>query len=250
MTSERPSSPVLSVLARLPVTIVLSDIQTGEIVWASTPDPSVMGLRRAEDVLGRNLLDFVRPDQHSAALRDLEAVARGQSPPPAVYHLVRSGGRTLDVQIASTPTSFDGRAMMLSLVTDVTDMQTTLRDLAESQERYRTLVDTSFDGIVVVSTAEGILFANETFLRAMRASSADDVLGKPPYRFIHPDQHAIVRETRRRVLRYGKPVPPLPLTLIRLDGTHVETTAQIMRVHWSGEAVTQTRLRDLGPVEP
>lgn len=245
MASERTTNPVLTVLARLPITTVLSDLATGAIVWASTPDPDIVGLKQTEDILGRNLLDFIDPSQHEIALRDLQAVAEGQSPPSVTYHLRRVGGGTTDVQISSIPTTYDGRPTMLSLVTDISTCTRALRDLEESQDRYRQLVESSPDGIVVVSSTEGILYANEMFWRAVGATSADEVIGQPPYRFVPDEFHGTVREIRRRVLRYGKPNPPTPLTLMRLDGTTLETTAQTMRVLWSGEPVTQTRLRDL-----
>ena len=247
MASEPAPNPVLTVLARLPITTVLSDLSTGAIVWASTPDPGMVGLKQAGDIVGRNLLDFIDPSQHEIALRDLQAVAEGQSPPPVTYHLRRVGGGTTDAQIASIPTTFDGRPTMLSLVTDISTCTRALRDLEETQDRYRQLVETSTDGIVVVSSTEGILYANETFWRAVGAASADEVVGQPPYRFVRDDLHNTVREIRRRVLRYGTPNPPTPLVIVRLDGTTFEATAQTMRVLWSGEPVTQTRLRDLTP---
>lgn len=244
MARQRERNPVLSVLERLPITTVLSDVTNGEIIWAGTPDPDIIGLKSAEEVVGRNLLDFIDPSQHAIALHDLQAIAEGGSPPPVTYHLRRIGGGTSDVQIASILTNLDGRPVMLSLVTDVTESHRALRDLAETEERYRQLVETSPDGIVVVGN-EGIVYANQTLWQALGATSEHDLLGQPMYRFIHPDFHDAVREARRRVVRYGKMHPAAPVILVRLDGTTIPTTARTMFVHWGGEPATQTSMRDL-----
>lgn len=242
MSSDR--NPVLSVLARLPITIVLSDLATGEIIWASTPHPEMIGARSADDVVGRCLLDFIDPSQREIALRDLQAVAEGQSPAPVIYQLRRVGGGVADVQIASVPTNLDGRAAMLSLVTDVSASERARRDLDEARERYRQLVETSPDGIIVIGPS-GIEYVNQTLVQALGAGSAEEILGEQPYRFIHPDFHAAAREARRQVTRYGKSLPPRPITLVRLDGACVKTTVQTTRIHWNGEYATQTIMRDL-----
>jgi PAS domain S-box-containing protein len=195
------------------------------------------------------LLDFIDPSQHEIALRDLQAIAEGQSPPPVTYHLRRIRGGTTDVQIASVLTNLEGKPAMLSLVTDVSDCQQALRNLAESEERYRQLVENSPDGIAVTGN-DGVVYANETLWRALGASSEGDVLGKPGLSFVHPDDQATFREIRRRVIRYGKPNPATPVRLVRLDGTIIETTAQTMFVHWGGEPATQTSLRDLATAAP
>ncbi|MBN2848667.1 MAG: PAS domain S-box protein [Coriobacteriia bacterium] len=244
MSPETPSNPVLNVLKRLPITMVLSDLTTGRIVWASTPEPAIIGVTSAADVIGKCLLDFIDASQQSIALRDLQAVAAGESPPPVTYHIRRVGGGRSDVQISSIPTNLDGRPAMLSLVTDVTAGERARRDLDEARERYQQLVETSPDGIVVVGP-HGIAFANETIVRALGAESSADLVGQPMYRFIHPDFHDAVREARRVVVRYGKTIPAAPVTLIRLDGACVRTTAQTTRVHWSGEPASQTIMRDL-----
>ena len=148
------------------------------------------------------------------------------------------------MQIASVATSIEGKPAMLSIVTDVSAIEQACRELAESEERYRRLVDHSPDGIAVIA-AGGIVYANDTLLRALGAERPEDVVGQSQYRFVHPDYHDPVKRARQRILRYGEPQAALPVVLVRLDGSTFETTVSSDLVHWAGEPATQAIMRDL-----
>jgi two-component system sporulation sensor kinase A len=249
VSPERERNPVLTVLERLPIAVVISDLASGTVLWASTRDPNVAGGLTADQVVGRCLLDFIDPSQQERALHDLQLVAAGQSPPPVNYRIHHPGSGVAHAQIASVPSTYEGRPAVLSLVTNVTELVRARQELEEVQERYRQLVETSPDGIVVVGPG-GVDYVNQTLVRALGATSPDELIGQSVYSFIHPDYHDASREARRQVIRYGKNLPPRPITLVRLDGAYITTTVQTTRIHWNGEYATQTIMRDLVTAVP
>lgn len=231
-------------LEKLPATAVISDAATGEILWVNSRDLRVVGASSPDQLVGRNLLEFLSPSQHGIALHDIEAIARGESPPPVTYDVRRLDGGWAALQIASVPMRWDARPAMLSLITDLSSQVQAMRDLAESEERYRLLVETAPGGIVVVGHGSEIVFVNPALAAALGATPAQ-LLGRSMYDYIAGDHVKLVRDARRRLLASGESVPASPVVLKRVDGGLVRATAQSTLIAWHGEQATQTVVRDM-----
>jgi len=89
--------------------------------------------------------------------------------------------------------------------------------LRQSEERYRTLIEISPNGVAVVR--DGILvFCNSSAVTIFGGSTIDQALGKSFEKFVHPDFIPITRERLAMALREGW-VPPVEMSYLRLDGT-------------------------------
>ncbi len=198
-----------------------------------------------EQILGKSILDFVKaPGQQGIALGDLAKVALGGSPRPVIYELQRLDGETAAGHVASVPMMFRGQPAMLSLVTDVSDRERVIRELEESEERYRLLLDNTPSGIVVVQD-ERVVFANRSLARALGYDGTDDLLGMSVYEHIAEEYRKPVRDARRQLMRTGKTIPAAAVELVRRDGERVPTTAVTTLIRWKGELATQTLMHDL-----
>jgi len=236
--------PILKVLEHLPVSAVISSPITGRIQWTNRHNVELSGASSREDLIGRSIFDFIESSQHAIALRDTALIAAGQVPPPVIYDLRKLDGGSAQAHISSVPMSFHGRPAMLSLVTEVTEREQLVRQLSESEERYRSLVETSPSGIVVVADDE-IVFANPALVRALGMESDEALVGTSMYEHIVPEHRKAVREARRRVLMKKQPHPAAPVTLLRPDGSRVDALAATALVHWKGSPATQTILSSL-----
>jgi two-component system sensor histidine kinase UhpB len=100
--------------------------------------------------------------------------------------------------------------------------------LHDPQERYRRLVELSPDGIFI-TRENRIVFLNPAAVRLFGASDSEQVLGRSPLDFFHPDTHALIRERVKRVLK-GETAPLIEQKLVRLDGaiTDVEVTGALL----------------------
>lgn len=101
-----------------------------------------------------------------------------------------------------------------------------LRALRESEERYRRLIELLPDAVAVHQ--DGLVrMVNLTGARMLGYESPEEVIGRPVLDFVHPDDHAVVRERIRAQLERGERAPPLEERFLRRDGTAipVEVTA-------------------------
>lgn len=231
------------VLEQFPISIVVSSAETGTILWVNSRNLDIAGATSPEQILGRNLLEFLEPAQHAIALRDIQAVARGESPDAVIYRLVRLDGGITNVRIASVPVVFEDQRAILSLVTDVTETERTIEAAAENERRCRQLLDSSPDGILV-ATDDRIVFANETLATALGFESAQALLGRSVYELVDSSNHRAFREARRGAILKQSP-PPQELALVGSSGERFRWIARTTPLRWDGEAATQTVLRDV-----
>ncbi len=92
-----------------------------------------------------------------------------------------------------------------AFIVDVTDRKTAEQALRESEEKYRTVVETSLTSIVVHQEGR-IKFVNQRFADMLGYDKPDDILGHYFWEFVHPDDRAMVRE--RGMMREGGHLHP------------------------------------------
>ena len=100
--------------------------------------------------------------------------------------------------------------------------------LRSQEKRYRLMVE-SLPAMVYIARESGIEYINDTGLRMLGVSGRDEVIGKSPFDFIHPNYHNSVRERTKDVLRTGASAPPIEEEIVRKDGglVSVETVASM-----------------------
>jgi len=237
------NAAVLSFLEKLPMPVVIADTSTGEILWVNGPHLALSGVGSPDRIIGHSIFEFLGPEQTAVAMRDVEAVAHGESPPPVVYHVKRLDGATADVHIASTPISMGRRPAMVSVLTDVTDSERAISDLAKREARYRSLVDGA-PAAIVVAVRDEIVYANASFARTMGHSSPAQIVGLSPSRFFDTATRAKIRDARARVLVEGSDRSvEMEVVAMAAGGAAVPGTGVISALEWDDEPATRMVFR-------
>jgi len=118
------------------------------------------------------------------------------------------------------------------------------RQLAESEERYRHLVECSPDPIVVHRDGQ-IILVNRAAVRVWGGETPDDLLGRMVLDLVDPEYRTFVRDRIRTILECGEYTPLALVPLVRLDGgvAHVEVTGA--PCIYRGRVCVQAVLRDV-----
>jgi two-component system cell cycle sensor histidine kinase/response regulator CckA len=119
-----------------------------------------------------------------------------------------------------------------------------LQALAESEERFRNLVEASPDAIFV-HQEERIAFANASTLILLLAREPEQLLGKSIAEIVHPDFLPAVRQRIQRCLVTGVAACPMEQPLTRLDGSLVEIEAVAIPCMWNGAPAVEVVARDI-----
>lgn len=115
--------------------------------------------------------------------------------------------------------------------------------LREREQQYRNLVDASPMPIFVHSQGV-VVYANQATVDLLGAPSSTAMIGAPVLDYVHPDDHDIVTERIRRVLKGGRSAHG-EARLLRGDGETLETEVVGIPVQFEGRAASQVVVRDV-----
>ena len=114
----------------------------------------------------------------------------------------------------------------------------------ESEERYRTAIEYSNDGVSLVRGGR-LIYVNQKFLEIYGYDTPDEVVGKPLDFTVHPDDRQIVVERNLKRER-GEHVPSkYEFKGIRKDGAIVYIEISATRITSHGEPATLAYHRDI-----
>lgn len=168
--ADRVRAAELSFLAfidRSPNGIALH--RKGRVVYANAGMCRTLGYADKDELVGREVLDFVHPDDRSAVaarIRDLTEEHHGV--PPAAERLIHRDGTAIDVEVSAMPVLFEGEPTIVAIVADVSEQKRIQRELDRSISLLRATLESTADGILVVDDAGQIRAFNEKFLEMWR----------------------------------------------------------------------------------
>jgi PAS domain S-box-containing protein len=113
----------------------------------------------------------------------------------------------------------------------------------EMQQRYSSLVDISPDAITVHRDNK-VVFVNQAALTLFGASSADQLLGRSPFEFLHPSYHATMSK-RIAYMYAGHSVSLVESQIVRLDGTTAFVEIAAAPFKEQGTTAIQVVLRNI-----
>jgi PAS domain S-box-containing protein len=116
--------------------------------------------------------------------------------------------------------------------------------LRESEERYRSLVDLSPDGIIVHSNGV-VVFVNPSALRMCGGVGRESFEGRQVLDFVHPDDRAKVVGRVRRMVETGGGEPAMGERFLRVDGTDFDVEVTASGILYQGVPSVQVVFRDI-----
>jgi PAS domain S-box-containing protein len=134
----------------------------------------------------------------------------------------------------------DGYIVIQNDVTERKNMENALR---ESERKYKTLVENSLDGIMIVRNNK-ILFMNDTFCN-MLGYGCEILYNSPSTNFIHPDdqQRAMAISERRRKGDNSTIIDHY--RLIRADGSLIDCEVYSSVIEYEGEIASFFTIHDV-----
>lgn len=134
---------------------------------------------------------------------------------------LRADGEEFPIEAAISQVSIEGKRFYTVVLRDITERKRAERLLSQSEERYRRLIEVS-PVAIFVHRGEKIAFVNQQGLALLGATSQDQVVGRSPFDFIHPEYADVARHRIHRIVHEGEQVIPAEERFVRLDGNVVE----------------------------
>src|SRR5437868_4749140 len=121
---------------------------------------------------------------------------------------------------------------------------TALEALTEREQRFRRLVETLPDAILVHSEGT-IVYVNPFCLRLLAANRPEQLIGKDIYEIVEPSYLPAVSARIRTCYSTGTASAPMESVLIACDGSLVDVEAVAIPISWRGSHAIEVVLRDI-----
>ncbi len=131
-----------------------------------------------------------------------------------------------------------------ALEKDIEEFKRSEEKILESEERYRLLVETLPDGVIVHSQGR-VVFANPASATIIGAASPVDLTGKPIIEFVHPDYRELVLKRIQQSLSESAIVPLAEEKFVRLDGTLIDVEVRAIPFSYAGKPAMLTVFNDI-----
>jgi PAS domain S-box-containing protein len=124
------------------------------------------------------------------------------------------------------------------------ELTTTNAALADSEQRFRKLVEALPDALFVISQ-ERIVFGNPSGVRLLGAERPEQIVGKELSEIVHPSSLASIRRRIQNSYKTGVAAPAAEHVLLALDGSPVEIESASIPILWRGSPATEAIVRDI-----
>jgi PAS domain S-box-containing protein len=232
-----------NILAASPVAI--SYIEKGRLIWTNRAMARMFRYDHTSQYLGRKVKEFYASDEEYQRVLELfkAALERKELLETEASFRCRDGSTFYGQLKINALDAADPGKGTISLIADITEKRHSEELLRRSQERYRTLVEESFDG-VLVHTGSAITFANAR-LHEMLGYDIDELAGLNYWAIYHPEYQQTIRERAQARLRGEALSPRYEVKMLRRDGSCFDAELNARRVTVGADPGVQVWIKDI-----
>jgi len=220
--------------------------QAGRIIYVNRRSEECLGITKEQFYAPTfDFMTVIAPEYREQIRENLRRHLDGAEVPEVEYAVCAKDGRRVEALLATKLIRYQGETAILGTVTDITalkraesalqqakeDLEQRVRErtaaleaevkwrqrveleLRESEERYRTLVESAGEAIATLTADGTILFVNGTVARQFE-STPEAMIGKTLYDFFPKSYAAAEIDRMREVIRTGRGVNLVDQALI------------------------------------
>jgi diguanylate cyclase (GGDEF)-like protein/PAS domain S-box-containing protein len=155
---------------------------------------------------------------------------------------LKGGKRWLESH--ARPLKHQGQTVQLAITRDITERKQASRDLADSEQRFRTMIEWSPEAILVHRLGT-ILYVNPAAIKLFGANNAQELLTKKTHELIHPDAQAIQAARMKRLVDGADTLPLVESKFVKLDGQAILVEVQGTSVVYDGLPAIHVCIQDI-----
>jgi PAS domain S-box-containing protein len=217
--------------------------QDGRIIYANQAAVHILGATNEHDLLGKNILDFVKPEYRDVVRGHIARDLHGEVTPSLELQMSRVDGSPIVVEGRGVATTIDGRPSVLVVVNDIAERKRIEEVRRESEEQllqreqqYRFIVDNSLD-IISLMTPDHICTYVSPAVTPLLGYAGMEVVGRPLLTMVHPDDLGNISGKLAAIARNGVDNLSLTFRIRHRDGHYLwfETMTTVIRDDRTGQ---------------
>jgi len=223
------------------------DVQTGEVTWSEAL-LDMLGYPRDQEIDFDMINTLIHhPDDLESVTNWLYSSLESGSEilEPHEYRIKDKNGEVIYVCTqGKINIQKDGKKTIFATIQDITNLKENELKLEESEKRYKNLFMQSPDAIFI-NQQDVIVLANKAFVNLVNAEQIEDVIGKSPFDFFHPDFHDHVREKIHKVREEGIEISSYEEQIRSLKGSVIDVDVHRSSFENEGFTGIHVILRDI-----
>lgn len=159
----------------------------GKLVFVNEAAAKMIGAARPEDLIGRDVFDFVHPDSREAALERVKLLLGGRPVPPQEEKLVTLSGKIVTVETAAHAYTYQGIPAVQLIMKDITGQKEATIAIKKTEKLFFQLFQNSPLAIVMLDEHGAVVQVNKGF-EELFGYTWRELAGKGLNQFIVPEE--------------------------------------------------------------
>ena len=149
-----------------PEAITVTDLQ-GNLVFISSLTMDLYGVDHENELIGRNVLEFIAPEDHEKAIENTRRILAKGSVRNIEYNMTRKDGSRFVGEMNATliKNPDDEPVGFITTTQDISDRIQARMELMKSEEQYRALAESIQDGIYTIDSEGRFTYVNDIIVR-------------------------------------------------------------------------------------
>ncbi|MFX0024117.1 MAG: PAS domain S-box protein [Candidatus Hermodarchaeota archaeon] len=174
--------------------IIESDLD-GTCTYVSPQVYEVLGFK-PEELIGLNGFKFIHPEDLTNLESKIDNLMKNGGPISTEYRALHKDGHYVHLSAKGSALKENRNIKLIAVLRDISLQK-------ETEEKYQFITDNINDMISVFNDKFELIFINETQER-ISGFSKEEIIGKSPLEFLHPDDIKQARNTLKKALKEGQ----------------------------------------------
>jgi PAS domain S-box-containing protein len=174
-----------SLMEHLSVAVIVHT--DGRLQFANDYAVKMIGAKSAEELTGRDIMDFVHPSFKASIAERVVKLSAGENVPAMEEKIIRLDGSEVDVEVIAYPFEFDDKPAVQVILTDITEKKKKEQEARKTETLFTQLFENSPFAIVMLSEDGMVRKVNKGF-ESLFGFNSTELYGHSLNKFIISDE--------------------------------------------------------------
>jgi len=192
-------------------------IQDGVLKFANERIAEIFGYKR-DELHGKSILELIAPESQALVIENIrKRVSDDNNALNYTFVGQQKDGTKIQVEVYGSRTIYKGKPAVHGTLLDITERKRVEETLRESETRFRTVVESLGEGLVITDIDDIVIYINSR-MADLCGYTAGEMIGKPAYALLLPQDKWEAMKERNKNRLIGR-LERYEIFMTRKDGT-------------------------------
>lgn len=228
---------------KLPISIFIYD--DDKCTFINNKALDILGIKSKKDIIGHSLIEYIHPEDKKIFISMKENFRKNaESLPFTEIRLANRKGDLVTVEIAFVPYTFQDKHTTILFLKDISKDKAIERQLFESKEKYRKLINILPHGICVHDN-EKFTYSNDVYAKLIGLHNAKDIIGKTIDEIAPSKYYNSIKGNLNNSLKTESKDNTYEYSFKNLAGKLIDIESKSIKFYEDGKFMTLSTIQDV-----